>query len=192
MEVLDIYLDDLKPYENNPRIITEDAIEKVMNSIKEFGFKVPILIDESMTIIAGHTRLKAAKKLGLEKVPCIKVGDLTDEQIRAFRLADNKVAEFSKWDWDKLELELKDLELEEFGFVNVDSNYPEDIETEEDWMDIDDNGMGNATGNEYKLTCGDIKIILTKEEYELLEQKYKKYVSENGVSFGFILELCHD
>ena len=90
MNIVDIKLDDLKPYENNPRN-NEEAIEPVANSIKIFGFKVPIVVDKNNIIIAGHTRYKAAKKLGLNKVPCIVADDLTDEQVKAFRLADNKV-----------------------------------------------------------------------------------------------------
>ena len=88
---------DLIPYQNNPRN-NEAAVEPVMKSIKEFGFRVPIIIDKDHTIIAGHTRLKAAKKLKLTEVPCVIADDLSEQQIKAFRLADNKVAEMSDWD----------------------------------------------------------------------------------------------
>ena len=94
-------VDDLTPYENNPRI-NDKAVEYVANSIKEFGFKVPIVVDENNIIVAGHTRLKASKKLGLEQVPVIVASDLTDEKVRAFRLADNKVSELAEWDEEKL------------------------------------------------------------------------------------------
>lgn len=100
MKVIEMKIDDVKPYENNPRNNNE-AVQYVANSIKEFGFKVPIIIDKENIIVAGHTRLKAAKKLGMEKVPCIMADDLTDEQIRAFRLADNKVGEKATWDEKK-------------------------------------------------------------------------------------------
>ena len=89
MNIVDIKLDDLKPYENNPRN-NEEAIEPVANSIKSYGFKVPIVVDKNNIIIAGHTRYKAAKKLGLNKVPCIVADDLTEDQVNAFRLVDNK------------------------------------------------------------------------------------------------------
>lgn len=82
------FLKDIREYENNPRF-NDEAVDKVINSIKEFGFKVPIIVDKSKTIIAGHTRYKASKKLGLEKVPVIIADDLTEEQVKAFRLADN-------------------------------------------------------------------------------------------------------
>ena len=88
--IVEIKLDELILYENNPRN-NEEAIESVANSIKTFGFKVPIVVDRNNVIIAGHTRYKAAKKLGLNKVPCIVADDLTEDQVNAFHLADNKV-----------------------------------------------------------------------------------------------------
>ena len=117
MQVIEKELSWLKPYANNPRD-NESAVEPVANSIKEFGFKVPIVATADGEIINGHTRFKASKLLGLEKVPVIIADDLTDEQIKAFRLADNKVNEFSKWNEDKLRDELKQLEMDmtEFGF----------------------------------------------------------------------------
>ena len=110
MKLIEISLDQLKPYKNNPRK-NEEAIEGVAESIKEFGFKVPIIINnlEDKEIIAGHTRYKAGQKLGLDKVPCIVADDLTEEQVRAFRLADNKVAEKSEWDFEMLDEELKQI-----------------------------------------------------------------------------------
>ena len=100
--------DKIVPYENNPRL-NDEAVEAVANSIKQFGFKVPIIIDSSNIIVAGHTRLKAAKQLGMDKVPCIIADDLTEEQIRAFRLVDNKVSELADWDYEKLEEELANI-----------------------------------------------------------------------------------
>ena len=112
-----ICIDDLKPYENNPRI-NDGAVEYVAKSIQDFGFKVPIVIDKNNVVVCGHTRLKASKKLGLEKVPCIIADDLTDDQIKAYRIADNKVAEYSDWDFDLLEIELEEInyDMSEFGF----------------------------------------------------------------------------
>ena len=107
MNVVNLSIDELKPYKNNPRF-NDQAVEAVMNSIKEFGFKVPIVVDKNNVIVAGHTRYKASKRLGLKEVPCIIADDLTDEQIKAFRLADNKVSELAEWDKDLLNLELND------------------------------------------------------------------------------------
>ena len=105
MQIREFGIDKIKPYEKNPRK-NEDSVKYVANSIKEFGFKVPIVIDADNVIVSGHTRWKAAKQLGLEKVPCIKADDLSPAQIKAFRLADNKVGEFSQWDMDLLGGEL--------------------------------------------------------------------------------------
>jgi len=117
MDILNLGLEEIKPYEKNPRK-NDNAVDAVAASIREFGFKVPIIIDKDNIIVAGHTRYKAAKKLGLKTVPCIKADDLTDEQVKAFRLADNKVAEQAEWDFDLLneELETITMDMEQFGF----------------------------------------------------------------------------
>lgn len=128
-QIIEVNVGDLIPYENNPRK-NDEAVDKVALSISAFGFKVPIVIDKDNVIVTGHTRLKAAKKLGLKTVPCIRADDLTEEQIRAYRLADNKVAEFSSWDDEKLLQELDalgDMDMSLFGFV-----FPEDEDEEED------------------------------------------------------------
>lgn len=109
---------ELKMYEKNPRK-NKEAVPYVANSIKEFGFKIPIVIDKNDVIVCGHTRLLAAKKLQMDEVPCIIADDLTDEQIKAFRLADNKVAEKAEWDFDLLGEELDDIiniDMLDFGF----------------------------------------------------------------------------
>lgn len=120
MEIQERSLADIRPYEKNPRR-NDDAVQYVVESIKEFGFKVPIVIDRDGVIVAGHTRYKAAKELGMKTVPCIVADDLTDEQIKAFRLADNKVAEKAGWDFALLEQELDELldfDMEAFGFTD--------------------------------------------------------------------------
>lgn len=117
MNIQSVNINNLKPYENNPRN-NKDAIDYVMNSIKEFGLKVPLVIDKQNVIVCGHTRYLAAKKLHMKELPCIVADDLTDEQIKAFRLADNKVSEFSEWDMELLNDELLDIDLDMdmFGF----------------------------------------------------------------------------
>lgn len=126
-------IDDIIPYENNPRK-NDEAVDYVANSIKEFGFKVPIIIDKDNVVVTGHTRLKASQKLGLKEVPVIYADDLSEEQIKAFRIADNKVSEYSTWDLDKLDLELEDINLDmsEFGILadNIDWAGVEDISEE--------------------------------------------------------------
>lgn len=113
-------IDRLIPYDNNPRK-NDDAVEYVANSIREFGFQQPIVVDSEGVIIVGHTRLKAAQKLGLETVPVAVADDLTPNQIDAYRLADNKTNEFAEWDFEKLNEELEsidwlDVDMSEFGF----------------------------------------------------------------------------
>ena len=117
MKIIDKKLSELTPYANNPRL-NDGAVDAVAASIKAFGFKVPCVIDKDGVIVAGHTRLKAAQKLGLKTVPCIVADDLTPEQIKAFRLADNKVGELAEWDFEKLDLELEELDFDmtPFGF----------------------------------------------------------------------------
>lgn len=119
MEIIMKRVGELVPYERNPRR-NDEAVKYVKASIEQFGFKVPIVIDADGVIVAGHTRLKAAKELGLKEVPCIVADDLTEEQVRAFRLADNKTAEAAGWDFELLNTELLDLEanfdMADFGF----------------------------------------------------------------------------
>lgn len=119
MNIVNVKIKEIKQYENNPRI-NDDAVEYVANSIKEFGFKVPIILDKNNVIVTGHTRVKACLKLGIKEVPCIYANDLNDEQIKAFRLADNKVGEIAKWDFELLDEELeeiKDIDMENFDFL---------------------------------------------------------------------------
>lgn len=122
MKIIQIKTEDLIPYENNPRY-NDDAVQYVAESIRNFGFKVPIIIDKDNIIVAGHTRLKAAKELNMQQVPCIIADDLTEEQIKAFRLADNKVGEIAEWDYDLLQQELSDIvdiDMQDLGFADVD------------------------------------------------------------------------
>ena len=121
MQIEYLPVDALIPYENNPRI-NDAAVEPVANSIREFGFRSPIITDSRNVVIAGHTRLKAAKHLGLKTVPVIRASNLTDEQTKALRLVDNKTAEFAQWDFDLLGIELADIadiDMSEFGFEDI-------------------------------------------------------------------------
>ncbi len=152
-------INQLIPYENNPRI-NDDSVDLVANSIKRFGFKNPVIIDRNNVIIAGHTRIKASKKLGIKEIPCVVADDLTEEETKALRLADNKTQELSTWEDSILEMELgdiKEINMEEFGFET-----PEfDVEAEEDDFDIEfpekpksQKGQIWKLGN-HRLMCGD-------------------------------------
>ena len=120
---------DLKPYKNNPRK-NAGAVDAVAASIKEFGFRSPIIIADDNTIINGHTRYKAAKKLGLTEAPCVRISDLTEEQIREYRLIDNKTSELSKWDEDLLGIELDGLD---FGALEFDFDFTGDLKKRKGW-----------------------------------------------------------
>lgn len=118
MKIINLKIDVLKPYDKNPRK-NKEAVKYVAESIKEFGFKQPIVIDKNNVIVCGHTRLLAAKQLGLKEVPCILADDLTEEQINAYRLVDNKTNEFAEWDNELLKEELfklPSLNMKLFGF----------------------------------------------------------------------------
>lgn len=163
MEIKDVKITDLKPYEKNPRM-NDNAVPYVANSIKEFGFKVPIIIDKKNVIVAGHTRYKAAQQLGLETVPCIIADDLTPKQIKAFRLADNKTAEKAEWETEFLSDELKellDVDMGAFGFEDVLDDLEEELEAQEDdyEMELPEDPMAK-TGQiwqlgKHRLMCGD-------------------------------------
>lgn len=114
MQIEYLNIDKVIPYANNPRHNDGEAVDRVAASIKEYGFKNPIIIDKDNVIVAGHTRLKAAKKLNLEEVPIIKADDLTPAQIKAFRLAENKVSEYATWDNELLSIELEGLQELDF------------------------------------------------------------------------------
>lgn len=159
MQIFEKRLTEIHPYEKNPRK-NEKAVQYVANSIKEFGFKVPIVIDKDGIIVAGHTRYKAAEQLGLETVPCIVADDLSDNQIKAFRLADNKTAEFAEWDFDFLDEELNDimdLDMGDFGFSD------EEI----DWSGVEDIHEENYEAPEKaKLKCPSCGHVDDKEHFE--------------------------
>ena len=176
VQVIQMKLTDLIPYENNPRI-NDDAIDVVANSIKEFGFKNPIIIDKDNVIVCGHTRRLAAIKLGLTEVPCIRADDLTEDQIKAFRVADNKTSELSTWDLDKLKIELGDIELNmaDFGFEDLldqMKELPEDDEFDAD-TELEKEAFVKKGDiwhlGRHKLMCGD---STTSDVQVLMEGKY--------------------
>lgn len=128
---------ELIPYANNPRN-NDKAVDAVAASIREFGFKIPIVVDSDGVIVAGHTRLKAAQKLGLKTVPVVIADDLTEEQARAFRLADNKTAELAEWDFEKLNEELgviTDLDMQDFGFLEGNISFDVDDKTDTEYKE---------------------------------------------------------
>ncbi len=166
MEIQEKKIKDLIPYEKNPRK-NDAAVEYVANSIKEFGFKVPIVIDRNGVIVCGHTRYKAAQRLMLKTVPCIIADDLSDEQIKAFRLADNRVSEKSEWDFDLLYEELDgifDIDMEEFDFdiLTEFTDIPEKAKPEKRIFEKE-----NFADFDPKMTEGEFQMPILKPSFHI-------------------------
>ena len=143
LEIVYVSIDKIKPYKNNPRN-NKKAIDKVAKSIREYGFKVPCVLDSNFVLITGHTRYEAAKKIGMKKIPCIIADDLSTAKANAFRIADNKVAEYSTWDMEKLKeelskIQLEDIEFDEMGFDDDFSLEKLGLVTMEEGTDGDEN-----------------------------------------------------
>ena len=174
MNIVNIKLDKLIPYINNPRN-NENAIDKVASSIQEFGFKVPIVVDKDNVVINGHTRLLASKKLGLEEVPCIVADDLSEAQIKAFRIADNKVSEYSTWDMELLQIELEALcemgiDMEITGFNEIECmEMLEDIMPNTDDYDVDIDDYDDVSEGNLKADNMIISYFTEEEKAFLLE-----------------------
>lgn len=159
MQIVNKNIEEIKIYENNPRN-NDSAVDYVAQSIKDFGFKIPIILDKNNVIVAGHTRYKAAKKLNFTEIPCIIADDLTDEEIKAFRLVDNKSAEIATWDLELLNIELEnitgiDMTLYDFNLADILDNVIED-DYEVKLPDEPKTKLGYIyrLGNHY-LMCGD-------------------------------------
>lgn len=172
-------LNEIKPYEKNPRK-NDNAVEQVANSISQFGFQQPIILDKYNVIVCGHTRYKASKKLGLEIVPCVIADDLTDEQIKAYRLADNKVSEPAEWDFDLLGEELADIldiDMSDFGF-----DIPEEEEEQEQ---EEKHNEAERTGNAYNLSEYDEDNVAGFYQMPILEPC--NYIPDDIIGFNYAL-----
>lgn len=159
IQIISKKIEEIKEYENNPRN-NDNAVEYVARSIKDFGFKIPIIVDKNNVIVAGHTRYKAAKELNLTEVPCIVADDLTDEQIKAFRLVDNKSAELAEWNLELLNIELENIHDIDMNLYNfelselLDNVIEDDYEIELPEEPKTKHGDIYKLGNHY-LMCGD-------------------------------------
>jgi hypothetical protein len=171
MQIIYKNVKDLIPYINNPRN-NDDSVSLVASSIKNFGFKVPIVIDSKNEIVAGHTRLLAAKKLNMDKVPCIIADDLDDNQVKAFRLADNKVAEFSKWDdqllWTEIS-QIDGLDMTEFGF---------------EMFDADNFGLDFELPDGEKNPFQQMTFKLSDEQADFIKEQLKHIDTEQQDNYG--------
>lgn len=161
MKVKNVSIDSIKPYENNPRD-NDGGVDAVANSIKEFGWQQPIVVDKDNVIIVGHTRYKAAKKLGMDKVPVVVADGLSPEQVKAYRLADNKTGELTDWDMSLLDDELGDIidiDMSDFGF-DLDVSDDEEEVQEDDFDEEVPEEPKSKLGQVYqlgrhRLMCGD-------------------------------------
>ena len=214
IKIIEKSIDELVPYENNARI-NDKAVDVVANSIKEFGFKNPCIIDRNNVIVAGHTRVLACKKLGINKVPCIVADDLTEEQIKAFRIADNSSAQIAEWDIDKLmkELETIDYDMAQYGLAEQMAEIETIIEKEkakelvEDEIETDNIPKRTETGDIWKLgnhylCCGDstdflwLKTLMQGKKADLVftdppygMKKEKDGITNDNLNFDDLLEF---
>ena len=183
---------DIKPYKNNPRK-NDEAAKSVSESIKKFGFKNPIIVDEKNVVICGHTRLKAAKLLGLKKVPCVVATDLTSEQVKAYRLVDNRTGEIADWDFDKLTEELKNIttiNMEDLGFSRFEINMGEESEP----MEFD-SGFINVFSRGEDNQLQRYRVIITYDKDDI--GRVSKFLGipaeklSNGVVFDFNKDITN-
>lgn len=207
-------IDELIPYENNARI-NDAAIDVVANSINDFGFKNPCIIDKNNVLIAGHTRVAACKKLGIKEIPCIVADDLTDEQIKAFRIADNSSAQVAEWDMDKLMAELQDIDYDmaKYGLAEQMAEIEKVIEEEkakelvEDEVETDNIPKRTETGDIWKLGnhylgCGDstdflwLKTLMQGKKADLVftdppygMKKEKDGVANDNLNYDDLLKF---
>lgn len=180
MNIIYKKVSDLMPYVNNPRK-NDKAVDSVAESIKSFGFKQPIVIDKKGEIIVGHTRLKAAIKLGLKEIPCLVADDLTEKQIKAYRIADNKVSELSQWDFDLLKLELNEIE----DFTGFEPEILYDFKNEQEYGEVvtDEHGFSPKELQERYLNSIIRQIILTfnKVQYDKIIDIFEELKEEYGL-----------
>ena len=172
----------LKPYANNAKKHSEKQIEKLSKSIEEFGFISPVLIDKDFNVIAGHGRLMAAEKIGLEKIPCVYVEGLTEAQRRAYILADNKLAEFGEWDIEKVQAELGDLEGLDLGEFDLDSLEFPDLPEQDLSMYYGDER--ERTGNAYNLDMAH-DSELTSDFWQMPVIKNDGFIPESLIGFNY-------
>lgn len=191
LEIKKIKKEKIKPYKNNARK-NEETVKYLEKSIKEFGFLQPILISDEMEIVCGHSRFQAGCRLGMEEFPCLFASDLTDEQIREFRIIENRTSELADWDYKKLEIELgkfEELHIGDFGFEVVENN----IEFNDDEWDFDfDFEDDNSVFLEPKQKYRNLRLDFTEEEAEIydyfVEEKNENAEDEGQFIFKYLVK----
>lgn len=186
MRVKEVPIGDVRPYEDNPRD-NEGAVSAVAASIREFGFQQPIVVDADGTVIAGHTRLKAAQALGMKTVPVVVASGLTPEQVAAYRLADNKTGELASWDAELLAEQLDGisvLDMGQFGFTDAD--FPGEMAA------IDADEVGGLESRLFYLETDGKKWPITEAESGMLKRAMGRWVESEGLTYGFVSSLLGD
>lgn len=176
MKIENINITDIKPYKNNPRK-NDKAIEKVAESIRLFGFKNPVILDKHNVIVCGHTRVKAAEKLGIKTIPCIYADDLSNEQIKAFRLIDNKTAEYAQWDFNALAVEIEDISK------NIDFDLSA-FDFEELVIDNEDFSTDFSLPDGEKNEIGQMSFVLHEKQKELIHYAISIIGENTPETFG--------
>lgn len=171
MKIVYIPITELKPYEKNPRM-NDGSVGALCESIKQYGFKVPIVVDKNNVIVCGHTRWKAAVKLEMDEVPCIVANDLSEKQIKAFRIADNKVSDFSIWDNKLLLEELEDLDDMFTGFELGDM----------DLSVLDEGENKTIENNEYGVTYEVVCRSEDRSKVEKIKEIWEQMTNETESS----------
>lgn len=190
MNIITMALKNIKPYKNNPRK-NDKAVQFVMKSIQEFGYLVPIVIDKNNEIVAGHTRYKALKKLGIQQVPCVVADELTEDQIKAFRIADNSVSDVAEWDITKLAVELSDISLDlgEFGLDLGTFEHGGGTGNFEPEPEIDDGGYygdeRERTYNTYNMQLVDY-VELTPDKWQMPIIHKTSFVPDDMIGFKYV------
>lgn len=182
-------IDDIKPYKNNPRR-NDRAVEYVANSIARFGFKSPIIIDKDNVIVCGHTRHKAAKELNLDRIPCIRADDLTEEQVNAYRLADNKVSEIAEWEDDLLELELEaiiDIDMNDFNFELFEFGDQSETDEEEETEEPEKVNERERTYSQYNLQFNDLERTAGKYQMPVIHKQLIEPPKKPPIGFNYVL-----
>ena len=188
MKIEQIKTADLIPYARNSRSHSESQVAQIAGSIREFGFTNPVLIDADNGIIAGHGRVMAAGKLGLEKVPCIRLAHLTDTQRRAYIIADNKLALNAGWDEDMLGIELADLRESDFNLdlLGFDASAIESFlnPPEPEIAEVTHNGktMAESFENYDESIIRQVILIYTMAEYDAAIEAMGQYAEQHGLS----------
>lgn len=182
MKIEELSLDVIKPYEKNPRK-NEGAVDGVAESIKQFGFQQPIVVDKNNVIVAGHTRYKAAQKLGLKTVPCVRADQLTKEQIKAYRILDNKLNELATWNFEALAEELKSFKFDFSGFNFDFSDFQFSLDDEKKSTESESNSSSKLSEEKASLeitpeTVFKYGIYVEVDTEEEQQELYNRFVEE--------------